>query len=114
MRAAHDARNPEEYIVIMATALVEHNVAYLRAHPETAKLVDAPIDPKLRPSNDDAVHDIPSMLRRGYGDAEDHAAWRCAELRMSGADARIVTRLNRERRYYQIGVDPGTGVVEWF
>ena len=40
--------------------------------------------------------------RRGYGDCEDLAAWRCAELRRQGILATVVAREMRPRKFHAV------------
>lgn len=75
----------------LVRALVDINIEYLQAHPETPALyhsgviyrpqqwVDGQQTPGL-----DHWWDIPSVLQHGEGSCEDLAAWRVAELRLAG------------------------------
>lgn len=40
--------------------------------------------------------------RRGYGDCEDLAAWRCAELRLSGVRATVEPKEMRPRKWHAV------------
>lgn len=74
--------------------LVLMNVAWLKHYPETPALYDSGVI--YRPEF--AVEDwetIPYIIYRGYGDCEDLASWRAAELRGKGINAWSVAKLRR-------------------
>lgn len=67
------------------------DIAWLRAHPETPDLYKAGVTykPERRRESGGRVSEygeewqtIPWVIYRGYGDCEDLAAWRAAELRV--------------------------------
>ncbi len=63
------------------------NVEYLKRHPSTPKLYDSGVIYE-RENGTEAWGDIPTLLARGYGDCEDLACWRAAELRSEGIEAK--------------------------
>jgi hypothetical protein len=73
----------------MAEALVQLNVDYLRAHPDTPKLADSGVRYDLGADVQGPWLTIPMVLAAGRGDCEDLAAWRVAELRVQGVDAHM-------------------------
>lgn len=66
--------------------LIQANVQWLEAHPETPRLLTSKV--RYRPEYGTEIwQDIPTTLRQGYGDCEDLAMWRCAELIAQGIGA---------------------------
>lgn len=69
-------------------ALVSMDERYLRAHPQTPRLYDAGVRWQAEGKNEctgrpaEEWDAIPIVLERGWGDCEDLAAWRAAELRV--------------------------------
>lgn len=71
-------------------ALTVQDVRYLRAHPRTPRLYNSGIRWQMegvnpctgRPAEHFAT--IPEVLAQGWGDCEDLACWRAAELRLMG------------------------------
>ena len=64
-------------------ALVRIDIDYLRANPNTPEIYRSGIryhQDILTNGDDDDWQDIPTILRFGYGDCEDLACWRTAEL----------------------------------
>jgi hypothetical protein len=63
---------------------------------------------------------IPIILARGFGDCDDLAPWRCAELRLSGEPAKIRIQWQRPkkpdgtlgRKYFHIVVRRGDGSID--
>lgn len=71
-------------------ALVVQDVRYLRANPHAPPLYQSGVRWRMegvntctgRPAEHFAT--VPEVLRQGWGDCEDLAAWRAAELRLAG------------------------------
>lgn len=73
-------------LLVYLEALTSCNVIYLKSHPHTPKLYDS--DVTYQPEfGTEEWQDIPTTLERGFGDCEDLAAFRCAELRFQGIEA---------------------------
>lgn len=72
----------------LLNALADVNVTYLTQHPDTPKLAEsgALYDES---TSDGEWRDIGSILRHRAGRAVDLAAWRAAEHRAAGVDARV-------------------------
>jgi len=66
----------------LVEALVLVNAEYLRRHPETPPLYLSGVRYQQEPFGEEEWQDIPYTLKLGYGDCEDLAAWRVAELRV--------------------------------
>lgn len=93
-----DRERSQECLVILMDALAKVNVTYLRAHPKTPSLYQSPVKYFFEPDEPDPWQDIPSTLRKGYGDCEDLACWRIAEYRVRGIDARPLIRWRKNDR----------------
>lgn len=58
---------------------------------------------------------IPAILQRGWGDCDDLAPWRCAELRMQGEKAKLRVQWRRQAngsKLYHIVVRRADGSIE--
>ena len=71
-----------EHIKIFLRALVESDIHYLRTHPRTPNLYDAGVRYEREPPGQEHWKTIPEILSDGFGDCEDLASWRVAELRV--------------------------------
>jgi len=97
-------------------ALVLVNRLYLRTH-HVPPLYRSGVRYKQEP--DDGTPEefaaIPEVLRRGWGDCDDLAPWRVAELQEAGERARIRITWRRRpngRRLYHVVVRRADGRVE--
>ena len=73
-------------LLVLFKALVKVNQIYLASHPDTIQLYDS--DVVYQPEfGTEEWQDIPTTLERGFGDCEDLAAYRVAELRNQGIKA---------------------------
>lgn len=63
-------------------ALVICDEVWLRQHPECPLLYESGVRYVEEPPLEEWFADIPTVLTRGFGDCDDLAAWRCAELRV--------------------------------
>lgn len=66
--------------------LIEVNREWLETYPGTPELYTSGVLYKLELSTEN-WQDIPTTLLRGFGDCEDLAMWRCAELQLEGINA---------------------------
>lgn len=66
---------------MLLEALIAANVAYLRAR-HVKRLYESGIVYREEAPHMDEWQDIPETLARGFGDCEDLACWRIAELRV--------------------------------
>lgn len=55
---------------------------------------------------------FPTVLRRGVGDCDQLCAWRAAELREAGIDARAVPRMVRPGLMHVVVLLPGGGIED--
>ncbi len=62
-------------------ALMHIDVLYLREHKNTPKIFEAGVKYAEEPPGQEDWQDIPTTLKLGWGDCEDLACWRAAELR---------------------------------
>lgn len=93
LRVGYKVAGPEEFsrqnrkLLYFLEALTRCNVLWLESHPKTSMLYSSGV--RYRPeSTTEAWLDIPHVLELKFGDCEDLAAWRCAELRVRGVNAR--------------------------
>jgi hypothetical protein len=71
--------------------LARANTAYLIAHPDTPLLAKSGVRyrrERLKGGEPERWQGIEEIIREGYGDCEDLAAWRVAELRLRGKNAK--------------------------
>ncbi len=87
-----DRDRSQECLVILMDALAKVNETYLKTHPGTPPLYQAPVRYFFDPNAPDPWQDIPSTLAKGWGDCEDLACWRIAEYRVKGINARPLIR----------------------
>jgi len=94
-------------------ALVTLNVDYLKRHPRTPALYRSGVRYRREPARTEEWRTIPIVRAQGFGDCEDLAAWRIAELRELGIPAKPCFRYRQEgnKRIYHIMVclPDGTG-----
>jgi hypothetical protein len=81
-RLDFDAR--ESVLRLLLEALIAADMAYLRGHPSTPRLHESGVRFFQDEPGAEQWKDIPETLSRGVGDCKDLAAWRIAELRVSG------------------------------
>jgi hypothetical protein len=104
------------FVKPLLDALVLVNRLYLRTH-HVPPLYRSGVRYKQEP--DDGTPEefaaIPEVLRRGWGDCDDLAPWRVAELQEAGERARVRITWRRRgngRRLYHVVVRRGDGRVE--
>jgi len=104
----------EEVLGVLLRALSAANVAYLRRHPRTPALYEAGVRYRAEPFPREEWRGIAEVLRDRYGDCEDLACWRVAELVVRGVRAAPVFRHRQVRRLsvYHILVRHPDGTVE--
>jgi hypothetical protein len=97
-------------------ALVMVDQLYLRLHPQTPSLYQSGVRYQEEP--DDGIEEfasIPAMYARGWGDCDDLAPARVAELRMRGEKASIRVQWRSRpggRKLYHVLVRRGDGSIE--
>jgi hypothetical protein len=69
------------------TALAMTNLVYLQLYPNTVPLYDSGVYYRQEKPGEEDFFDIPMVLRQGYADCEDLAAWRVAEYLSVGQQA---------------------------
>ncbi len=69
-----------------AEGLVRANLALMQQRHGAPKLYGGRVRYRREPAGQERWDTWPEVLARGYGDCEDLAAWRAAELRYTGAD----------------------------
>jgi len=73
---------------ILLWTLIDLNVLYLTYHPDTPRLYEAGVRYMREPYRYEQWIPIPGVLKQRGADCEDLAAWRVAELRVRGFNAR--------------------------
>lgn len=85
---AIDKKHAHTSIAYALRALTEIDCAILRAHPETPSLYASGVRYEEEPPGEEDWADIPTARKLGWGDCEDLACWRAAELQLrSGVKA---------------------------
>lgn len=85
-REPAEIKRSRKAMLFMLDALVRHNLLWLGTY-NAPGLYDSGVI--YRPERGtEAWQDIPSILQKGYGDCEDLASYRCAELQFMGIAAR--------------------------
>ena len=103
---------------VLLEALIRINIAYLTRYPAVPPLYRTGIRYKRQGEGQEDWHDVPTAIRAGATDCKVLAAWRCAELRLTGVRAR--PHLIRQTRqgpngpiyFYHIQVLWPTGQIE--
>jgi hypothetical protein len=72
----------------LLTALTALDLLYLQAHPETPLLYEAGVTYQEEPPGCEDWANIPMIQKLGWGDCEELAAWRAAELQVRNIPAR--------------------------
>jgi len=85
-RNAKEIERSRRTIPALMFGLVQANRIFLEYYPGTPALYDSPVLYRMEQMTEQ-WQDIPTILRVGYGDCEDLACWRCAELRHGGIAA---------------------------
>ncbi len=80
----HTERTRAAVLLLLLEALVAHNIAYLRDHPDTPPLFRSGVRYRLDDPAGERWKDIAEVRATGDGDCKDLAAWRLAELRAWG------------------------------
>lgn len=113
-RNERDVRRSRKAMLWLLEALVQINMHYIRVHrPPPLYETDVVYRPERFAEN---WQDIPNVLSNGFGDCEDLATWRVAELRCAGINARpwLVwrdkprpTNARRGARFHAVVMLPG-------
>lgn len=85
---------------------------YLREHPSTPPLYASGVRYQPEPRRRERWLRIPEVMSRGHGDCEDLAAWRAAELRHKGEEARVVMRSGGAPGKWHAVVERADGGIE--
>ena len=97
---------------MLLRALLRLNILWLKQHPNTPSLYSTGVRYKRDPEEEWLT--IPFVIRQGYGDCEDLACWRVAELRRRGEHARlrIVEKRMGNKTLFHILVRRANGKTE--
>jgi hypothetical protein len=88
-----NARLDEKALLSLMDALIDVNLAWLSAHPDTPRLYESGVVYIPENEGEEVFADIPTVLSVGGGDCDDLVAWRVAELRFHAIDKRARVRL---------------------
>lgn len=106
----------QRVINAMCAALVEADVVWLTAHPEAPSLYESGVRYVEEPPREEWFADVPTVLKRGYGDCDDLASWRAAELIVRhGVEASVFTQRQVDRdgsTLYHVLVQSPLGVED--
>lgn len=109
-----EIKRSRRVLLWLLEALVQINILWLRTHPDTPLLYKAGVKyvPEALTEN---WRDIPNIISRKEGDCEDLAAWRVAELRLLGINARPYIRWRKvgdTMRYHALVLLPDNRVED--
>ena len=95
-------------------ALVGLNENFLKTHQQTPLLYSSGVRYMAEPRGQEKWLTIPFVLKQRFGDCEDLSAWRAAELRVRGENAKCVWTYRKTPRgnLYHIRVQRGNGMIE--
>jgi hypothetical protein len=101
-------------IAACLAALCTINTLYLRQHPHTPALAASGVRYRREtPWEREQFLSIPAVLDRGYGDCDDLACWRVAELHAHAIDTAARPKLvHISPRVLHIVVQRGNGLIE--
>lgn len=108
-------RQRETVLRLLLEALVAHNAAYLRAHPDTPGIFESGVRYQLDDPRRETWKDIAETLSLGAGDCKDLVAWRLAELRTlgeHGAAPRVEFYTLGDRQLHHVTVRRANGRIE--
>lgn len=92
-KGERDRKRSEAVLYALLRALTLANESWLRAHPRAPFLYKSGVRYQRESVGPEHWKDIPTVLTDGYGDCEDLASFRTAELRVRmGLPANIVLR----------------------
>lgn len=103
------------YLSIMLDALTRIDLHYLQLHPNTPALFVSGVRYRKEPWHKEDWAAVPEVLKRGWGDCEDLACWRAAELILRGEPANAFWEQQdtvNGRRLYHILVRRADGQTE--
>lgn len=102
----------EDTLALALSSLQGIDEVWLHRHPETPLLYHSGVVYAPELATEEWLP-IPYLLARGIGDCEDLAAWRAAELRVTGEDpdARAMAYRSRPNLWHTI-VRRGDGTIE--
>ena len=111
MNASFDVPASRATLTAALTGLTAVNVVLLRRNPNAPKLYASGVRYRQEPQGRENWLTIPKVLSRGFGDCEDLAAWRAAELQRAGIRARVVVIRSGPKTFHAVVRLPG-GKIE--
>lgn len=103
----------ERALRVFLHGLAAVNLDYLREYPATPKLYQSGVRYQAEWDTEE-WQDIPTTIERRYGDCEDLASWRIAELLAHGVKAGPFIRFRRDGNWlrYHVMVRHDSGRLE--
>lgn len=86
-RSETDRARSRKGLLWLLEALTQVNLQWLKTHKDTPLLYGSGVVYKPE-RNTEIWQDIPTIIKAGFGDCEDLACWRAAELKYAGIAAR--------------------------
>src|SRR3954467_2774673 len=114
-RSPAELERAQTSMLWLLEALVRINVEYLRYYPKTPLLYDSKVRYRMDEPHGEDWQDIYRTLRKGFGDCEDLACWRCAEYVRDGVDAHPFIRwrdIANSRKYHCLVVLPNNDIED--
>ncbi len=100
-RDPSDRDRSQRCLIRLMWALIEINISFLESNPRTPLIYRSGVRYHFDRDAPDPWQDIPSTIAKGWGDCEDFACWRIAELRHHGnVNARPLLRWRKEGDKY--------------
>jgi len=103
----NDRLRSQKIILLLLKALVDINMDWLQRYPQTPSIYKSGVKYQ-REEGTEEWKSIPVLLKEKFGDCEDLGAWRAAELRVKGIDAKPYLKYHRKGNFYLYHV-----VVQW-
>lgn len=114
-----DREQSNEVLGFALDALFRIDCSYLGNHPDTPLIYQSGVRYKREPLGQERWQDVPTLLKERFGDCEDLACWRAAELYVRGVPARpafryrkAVTKGGKPITVYHIVVSLPGGAIE--
>ena len=111
----HDSQLGERAIFHLLDALTLIDMDYLSKYRKTPSLYASGVRYDRQKGEQEDWHDIPTAIAVGKTDCKVLAAWRCAELRLAGIDARpyLLRQMLPDGKYlYHVQVQWPDGRIE--
>ncbi len=102
MKITFDVPASKATLTAALLGLTAVNVVLLQRKPNAPKLYASGVRYRAEPKGREKWLTIPQVLSRGFGDCEDLAAWRAAELQCAGIGARAVVIRSGPKTFHAV------------